>query len=59
VRGRRARRVERVAEGCDYPTLVELADDLSEDDPDGLFQFGFEIWLRGMGALAKRPPAAS
>ena len=36
-----------------YPTLVELADDMSEDDPDGLFRFGLEIWLRGLETLAK------
>lgn len=38
----------------EYPTLVELADDLSEDDPDGLFKFGLQIWLRGLERLAKR-----
>jgi TetR/AcrR family tetracycline transcriptional repressor len=38
----------------EYPTIVELADDLSEDDPDGLFQFGLEIWLRAIDGLAKR-----
>jgi TetR/AcrR family tetracycline transcriptional repressor len=32
----------------EYPTLVELADVLSEDDQDGLFRFGLEIWLRGL-----------
>jgi AcrR family transcriptional regulator len=37
-----------------YPTLVELADELTEDDPDGLFQFGLEIWLRGLETLTKR-----
>lgn len=36
----------------EYPTLVELADDLSEDDPNGLFRFGLEIWLRGLETLA-------
>lgn len=39
----------------EYPTLVELADELSEDDPDRLFQFGLEIWLRGLETLTKRP----
>ena len=37
----------------EYPMIVELADDLSEDDPDGLFQFGLEIWLRAVEGLAK------
>jgi AcrR family transcriptional regulator len=35
----------------EYPTLVDLADDLTEDDPDGLFQFGLEIFLRGLERL--------
>jgi AcrR family transcriptional regulator len=43
----------------EYPTLVELADDLSEDDADGLFEFGLEIWLRGLEHLAKSRPAGS
>lgn len=37
----------------EYPTIVALADDLSEDDPEGLFQFGIEIWLRGLEELSK------
>ncbi|HLJ50259.1 MAG TPA: TetR/AcrR family transcriptional regulator C-terminal domain-containing protein [Bryobacteraceae bacterium] len=37
----------------EYPNLVELAGELSEDDQDGLFQFGLEVWLRGIGDLAK------
>jgi TetR/AcrR family tetracycline transcriptional repressor len=36
-----------------YPTVVELAGELSEDDPDSLFEFGLEIWLRGLEPLAK------
>jgi len=36
-----------------YPVLVDLADDLSEDDPDGLFEFGIELWLRGLAQLAR------
>jgi serine/threonine protein kinase len=35
-----------------YPVLVELADYLSEDDPDGLFEFGVELWLRGLAQLS-------
>jgi len=37
----------------EYPTLVELADDLSEDDPDGLFRFGIEMLLDGLERLVK------
>jgi TetR/AcrR family tetracycline transcriptional repressor len=41
----------------EYPTLVELADDLSEDDPDRLFEFGLEIWLRGLEGLTEAKKA--
>jgi hypothetical protein len=39
-----------------YPTVVELADDLTECDPDGLFEFGLEVWLRAIQGLARRGP---
>ncbi len=39
-----------------YPNLVELAGELSEDDQDGLFQFGLEVWLRGIEGLATLRP---
>lgn len=35
----------------DYPALVELADHLAEDDPDGMFEFGLGIWIRGIERL--------
>jgi len=38
----------------DYPTIVALADHLTEDDQDGLFQFGIDMFLRGLRALSKR-----
>jgi len=38
----------------DYPTLVELADYLAEDDPEGLFEFGVQMWLRSIARLATR-----
>jgi TetR/AcrR family tetracycline transcriptional repressor len=38
----------------EYPTVVELADDLTEDDPDSLFQFGLELWFRGLKGLSNR-----
>ncbi len=38
----------------EYPTLVELADDLTEDDPDALFRFGIETWMRGLEGLSRR-----
>jgi TetR/AcrR family transcriptional regulator, tetracycline repressor protein len=38
----------------EYPTLVELADHLTEDDQDGLFQFGIDMCLRGLDALAAK-----
>jgi TetR/AcrR family tetracycline transcriptional repressor len=49
-----ARKIFKALPRDEYPTLVELADDLSEDDPDGLFQFGLEIWLRGLERLSRR-----
>jgi len=41
----------------EFPTLVELADDLSRDEPDDLFRFGLEIWLSGLEKLIKRKPS--
>jgi TetR/AcrR family tetracycline transcriptional repressor len=38
----------------EYPTIVELADDLSHDDSDGLFEFGLKMWLRAIEGLARR-----
>ena len=52
-----ARKVFKSLPAADYPTLVELADELSADDADGLFQFGLDILLRGLEALAKRGPS--
>ena len=36
----------------EYPVIVELADDLSKDDPDGLFDFGVDVWVRGLEELS-------
>jgi TetR/AcrR family tetracycline transcriptional repressor len=49
-----ARRLFKSLPREEYPTIVELADDLTENDPDALFEFGVEIWLRGIHALARR-----
>ncbi len=35
-----------------YPTLVELADHLTEDDQE--IQFGIDMCLRGLDALAPK-----
>ena len=32
----------------EFPTVVELAGDLTEDDSDALFEFGLDLWLRGL-----------
>jgi hypothetical protein len=37
-----------------FPTIVELADHLTEDDPEALFRFGFDVWVRGIERLAVR-----
>jgi TetR/AcrR family tetracycline transcriptional repressor len=49
-----ARRQFKSLPADEYPTLVELADHLTEDDQDGLFQFGIEMCLRGIDALATK-----
>ena len=49
-----ARRQFKALPRDEYPTIVELADDLTEDDPDKLFQFGLQIWLRGLEGLPNR-----
>ena len=43
-----ARRRFRSLPMAEFPNLARLADHLAEDDPDGLFDFGLELWLRGL-----------
>jgi TetR/AcrR family tetracycline transcriptional repressor len=38
----------------EYPAIVALADHLTEDAQDELFQFGIDMCLRGIQALVKR-----
>jgi AcrR family transcriptional regulator len=38
----------------DYPTIVALANHLTEDAQDELFQFGIDMCLRGIQALSRR-----
>jgi TetR/AcrR family transcriptional regulator, tetracycline repressor protein len=38
----------------DYPTIVALADHLTADNQDELFQFGIDMFLRGLKSLARR-----
>jgi AcrR family transcriptional regulator len=38
----------------DYPTIVALADHLTEDAQDELFQFGIDMCLRGIKALSQK-----
>src|SRR5262245_34548155 len=45
--------------GEEYPTIVALADALTEDAQDALFQFGIDLHLRGIQSLASRPSRAS
>jgi TetR/AcrR family tetracycline transcriptional repressor len=49
-----ARRHFKAVPRDEYPTVVELADDMTEDDPDALFRFGVDLWVRGLEALARR-----
>ena len=38
----------------EYPTIVALADHLTDGDQDALFQFGIDMCLRGLETLATR-----
>jgi AcrR family transcriptional regulator len=46
-----ARRHFRSLPPDEYPSLTRLADYLAEDDTDGLFQFGLELWIGGLERL--------
>jgi hypothetical protein len=37
----------------EFPSIVDLADELVRDDPDGLFEFGLQAWLRAVEELAR------
>ena len=37
----------------EFPTLVALADDLTAGDADERFEFGLELLVRGLEAMAK------
>jgi hypothetical protein len=47
------RRHFRALPPAEFPTLVELADELAEDDADGLFQFGIDAWTATIERLAR------
>jgi TetR/AcrR family tetracycline transcriptional repressor len=36
-----------------FPTIVEMAGDLVEDDVEGLFEFGLQIWIRAIEQLSR------
>jgi len=38
---------------AEYPTVVALADHLTENDQDALFQFGLDVWLDGIEQMLK------
>jgi TetR/AcrR family transcriptional regulator, tetracycline repressor protein len=48
------RRLFKALPGNEYPTIVALADHLTEDAQDELFQFGIDMCLRGIESIAKR-----
>jgi TetR/AcrR family tetracycline transcriptional repressor len=54
-----ARRQFKSLPADEYPLIVALAEPLSEDDPDGLFQFGLDLWLRGLGGAPGPGPLAT
>lgn len=43
----------------EFPTIVELADHLTEDDAEGLFQLGLDVWTQGVERLAHKGPLAA
>ena len=49
-----ARRQFKALPASEYPTIVDLADDLIDDDQDALFRFGVDMCLRGVEALVRR-----
>ena len=49
-----ARRQFRALPSNEYPTIVALARQLTEDAQDELFQFGIDLCLRGVQGLRKR-----
>ena len=42
------RRQLRALPAAEYPILERLADLVADNDPDGLFQFGLELWIGGL-----------
>lgn len=48
-----ARRHFKAVPAAEYPHVVALADDLTEDAQDDLFEFGIEMCLRGLDAMIK------
>jgi TetR/AcrR family tetracycline transcriptional repressor len=52
-----ARRQFKALDRAAYPTIVALADHLADDDQDGLFQFGVEMCVSAVKALADRAAA--
>lgn len=49
-----ARRYFKSLPRAEFPMLVDLADQLTEDDPDALFQSSIDVMLDGIEKLAKR-----
>jgi TetR/AcrR family transcriptional regulator, tetracycline repressor protein len=43
-----ARRQFQALPAAQFPNLTRMAPHLTEDDPDGLFDFGLQIWLDGI-----------
>jgi TetR/AcrR family transcriptional regulator, tetracycline repressor protein len=39
----------------EYPSLIQLADYLADDDPDGSFEFGLRVWIGGLERLLEQP----
>jgi AcrR family transcriptional regulator len=51
----RARQQFRTLAPDEYPSLIQLADHLADDDPDGSFEFGLRVWIGGLERLLEHP----
>jgi hypothetical protein len=49
-----ARKQLRALPPDEFPSVLDLADELARDDPDGFFEFGIQVWLRAIEALSRR-----
>jgi hypothetical protein len=49
-----AREQLRALPADEYPLLVRVAEHVTDDDADAVFQFGLDAWIAGLGQLLER-----